>query len=432
VSERGEDTDLSVFESVWTNARIATAKDGDTDLVSIIENGAVAINNGRIVWIGRTKDLPIHKVDSGTVIHDCMGSLVTPGLVDCHTHLVFGGNRSREFELRLQGETYEQIARSGGGIASTMDSTRNTSSAELEHQACRRVLGLMHEGVTTLEIKSGYGMDVDQELRLLEVINKISKVMPVRIVRTLLGLHALPSEFSGHRDQFVKVICEELLPTAISRDLVDLVDAFCESIAFTSEECSRFFQKAESFGIPVRVHADQFSDGGGAELAAEHSAISADHLEYTSEDGVIAMARSGTAAVLLPGSFYYLKEKQIPPIDSFRKYGVPLVLATDANPGSSPVFSILSAINMGCVLFGMTPEEAFVGVTRNAAAALGLQSEIGTLEVGKIADMAVWELEHPRELAYWVGVNPCREVIVGGDRIHLSVTDRWTLDGQKG
>lgn len=429
--ERGEESGISVFESVWNNARIATSKDGDTNLVSIIEDGAVAVSNGRIAWVGCTKDLPTQKIDSGTVIHDCMGSLVTPGLVDCHTHLVFGGNRSREFELRLKGETYEQIARSGGGIASTMDSTRNTSSDVLEHQACRRILGMMREGVTTIEIKSGYGMDVNQELRLLDVIDRISKVMPVRIVRTLLGLHALPSEFSEDRDQYVKMVCDELLPIAVSRDLVDLVDVFCESIAFTPKECSRFFQKAESFGVPVRIHADQLSDGGGAVLAADHSALSADHLEYTSEDGVIAMARSGTAAVLLPGSFYYLKEKQMPPIDSFRKYGVPLVLATDANPGSSPIFSILSAMNMGCVLFDMTPDEAFVGVTRNAATALGLQRKVGTLEIGKQADLAVWDLEHPRELAYWIGVNPCREVIVGGKRIDWSVTNQRSLGGQK-
>lgn len=420
------------FESVWINAKIATSKLDEPHSVDIIQDGAVGVNNGRISWIGPTKNFPKQKVVSDTKVHDCMGSLVTPGLIDCHTHLVFGGNRSQEFELRLKGETYEQIARSGGGIASTVDSTKKLSSEDLEKLVYTRALGLVREGVTTIEIKTGYGLDFDQEIRLLEVINRISEAVPARIARTLLGLHALPSEYMEDREQFVNMVCEELLPSAVARGLIDMADAFCESIAFTPEECSRFFKKAKNLGLPIRIHADQLSDGGGAALAAEFSALSADHLEYASEEGVKAMARSGTVAVLLPGAFYYLKEKQMPPVDTFRKYGVPLVLATDANPGSSPMFSILSAMNMGCVLFGLTPEEAFIAVTRNAAFAVGLQDDVGTLEVGKIADMVLWDLEHPRELPYWIGVNPCREVIIRGNRIIFSGTDQWSCDSLDG
>jgi len=413
------------FETVWKKARIANPKSGYTNSIDIIEDGAIGISEGKIEWLGSTDNLPSARMGHHTVVHDCNGSLLTPGLIDCHTHLVFGGDRSSEFQLRLEGKTYEEIARSGGGIISTMDATRSTSSKELEEKTCQRAFALIRQGVTTIEVKSGYGMDVAHEMRLLEVIDKISHKLPVRVMRTLLGLHALPPEYGQNRDLFVTEVCEELLPNAVSRNLVDMVDAFCESIAFTTEECSRFFKKAKDLGVPIRLHADQLSDTGGATLAAGFAALSADHLEYISEEGVIAMAQAATVAVLLPGAFYYLKEEQVPPIPLFRKHGVPFALATDANPGSSPVFSILSAMNMGCLHFGLTPEEAFVGVTKNAACALGLDDQIGTLQVGKLADFAIWDLEHPRELAYWIGLNPCKEVVVGGKRITLTIPESF-------
>jgi imidazolonepropionase len=349
-----------------------------------------------------------------TVVHDVEGAWITPGLVDCHTHLVFGGDRAEEFEARLKGSTYTDIAKAGGGIRSTMLSTRSASTEVLQTSALARAERLLAEGVTTLEIKSGYGMNVNTEIRSLRVARNVGEALPVTVRTTLLGLHALPPEYEDRRGDFIDLVCQELLPMAVAEGVVDAVDAFCEGIAFNRNECASLFESAGRLGLPVKLHADQLSDTGGAALAASFSALSADHLEYASEEGIRAMATSKSVAVLLPGAFYFLRETRVPPITSFRKEGVPMALATDANPGSSPILSLLSILNMGCTLFGLTPDEALAGVTRNAACALGMADEIGTLEPGKRADLAVWDVDHPRELVYWIGANPCRTVVYGG------------------
>ena len=401
------------FDSVWLNGYLATMRSGGASYGEV-PDGAVAVTDGRIDWVGTRSELPAHNVGSDTVVHDADGAWITPGLIDCHTHLVFGGDRADEFEARLKGSTYTEIAEDGGGIRSTVRSTRNASTEMLQTTALARAERLLAEGVTTLEIKSGYGMDVETEIRSLRVARGVGEQLPVTVRTTLLGLHALPPEFEGRRGDFVTLVCQELLPLAVSAGLADAVDAFCEGIAFDRDECALFFEAAGTCGLPVRLHADQLSDTGGASLAASFSALSADHLEYASEEGVSAMAAAGSVAVLLPGAFYFLGETQVPPIASLRREGVPMALATDANPGSSPILSLLSILNMGCTLFGLTPDEALAGVTRNAARALGMAEKIGTLEAGKRADLAIWDVDHPRELAYWVGANPCKAVVRGG------------------
>ena len=401
------------FDSVWLNAHLATMQGGGAAFGEVAD-GAVAVTGGRLDWVGSRSDVPDGDIGPDTQVHDVGGAWITPGLIDCHTHLVFGGDRADEFEARLQGATYAEIAQAGGGIRSTVRDTREASPGELEFAAAGRVGRLLRQGVTTLEIKSGYGMDVTTELTMLRAARSLGESLPVTVRTTLLALHALPPEFDGRRGEFVSMVVDELLPAAVEEGLVDAVDAFCEGIAFTPEECTTFFHAATSMGLPVRLHADQLSDTGGAALAASFSALSADHLEYTSEDGVSAMAAAGTVAVLLPGAFYYLSETHRPPVDVFRNAGVPMALATDANPGSSPILSLLTILNMGCTLFRLTPEEALAGVTRNAALALGLGTEVGTLESGKRADLALWDVNHPRELAYWIGVNPCRSVVQDG------------------
>ena len=365
-------------------------------------------------WLGTRSELPAHNVGPDTVEHDADGAWITPGLIDCHTHLVFGGHRADEFEARLKGSTYTEIAKAGGGIRSTVLSTRSASTEVLQASALPRAERLLAEGVTTLEIKSGYGMDVNTEMRSLRVARNVGEALPVTVRTTLLGLHALPPEYEDRRGDFIDLVCQELLPMAVAEGVVDAVDAFCEGIAFNRNECASLFESARSLGLPIKLHADQLSDTGGAALAASFSALSADHLEYASEEGIRAMATSKSVAVLLPGAFYFLRETRLPPITSFRKEGVPMALATDANPGSSPILSLLSILNMGCTLFGLTPDEALAGVTRNAAYALGMADEIGTLEPGKRADLAVWDMDHPRELVYWLGANPCRTVVYGG------------------
>ena len=401
------------FDSVWLNNQIATMCSGAT-AYGEVPDGAVAVTDGKIEWVGPRSELPEVGMSPETKIYDAGGAWLTPGLIDCHTHLVFGGDRADEFEARLRGASYADIARAGGGIRSTIRATREATPEELEEGAVARARKLLRQGVTTLEIKSGYGMDVATELRMLRVARRIGERLPLTVRTTLLALHALPPEFHGRRDDFVALVTGELLPAAVEAGLVDMVDAFCEGIAFTPDECASFFQKAADLGIPVRLHADQLSDTGGAELAARFSALSADHLEYASEDGVRAMAGSESVAVLLPGAFYYLGETRTPPVDMFRDHGVPMALATDANPGSSPILSLLTILNMGCTLYGLTPEEALAGVTRNAALALGLGAHLGTVEVGKRADLVIWDVAHPRELVYWIGANPCRTVIRGG------------------
>lgn len=379
----------------------------------LIDDGAVAIRNGQIAWVGNCGALPA--THAGAVRVDLGGRLVTPALIDCHTHLVYGGNRAAEFEMRLQGTSYEEIAAAGGGILSTVRSTREASQADLKRAALGRVRRLIGEGVGTIEIKSGYGLDVETEARMLRVARDIAAEGQVRIVNTFLGAHAIPPEFQGRADDYIDFVCEQSLPAAHRDGLVDAVDAFCEGIAFTPEQVSRVFGCARQLGLPVRLHAEQLSNLGGAAMAARHGALSADHLEYLDGEGVAAMAESGMVAVLLPGAFYMLGETRRPPVKQLRAAGVPMAVSTDCNPGSSPLGSLLLAMNMACVLFGLTPEEALAGATRNAGKALGLSRQLGTIEAGKVADLAVWNAARPAELCHEIGTNPIHNRIFRGE-----------------
>lgn len=395
-----------------TNAGLATFADIDAPY-GLVERGALAFEKGVIAWTGAEAELPEEFYDWPK--EDLGGCLVTPGLIDCHTHVVFGGNRAREFEMRLEGATYEEVARAGGGIVSTVRSTRAASEEALLEQALPRVDALIAEGVTTLEIKSGYGLDLKTELRMLRTARKIGDVRPVEIRTSFLGAHAVPPEYKERADTYLDEICLPALEAAHEAGLVDAVDGFCEGIAFSPDQIARVFDRARQLNLPVKLHAEQLSDLGGAELAASYGALSADHLEYLSGNGVEALARSGSVAVLLPGAFYTLRETQLPPVDLLRANNVPIALATDCNPGSSPLASLLLTLNMGCTLFRMTPEEALAGVTREAAKALGL-SDRGTLETGKRADLAIWNVSHPAELSYRIGFNPLQKRIFGGSR----------------
>jgi imidazolonepropionase len=368
-----------------------------------VTDGALAIEDGFITWIGPRAELP--RDPSNTVVLDGKGSCITPGLIDCHTHLVYAGNRAGEFEQRLAGATYEEIARAGGGIVSTVRATRGASPAELERQSEPRLSRLLAEGVTTVEIKSGYGLDVDNELKCLRVARSLGATHEVDVRTTLLAAHAVPPEFRGRADAYVALVCDEIIPAAARERLADAVDAYCERIAFSAAQVRRVFDAAQRAGLPVKLHADQLSDAGGAALAAQSRALSADHLEYASAEGIAAMARAGTTAVLLPGAYYFLREREPPPIAALRAAGVPIAVATDCNPGTSPVTSLLLMLNMACTLFGLTSEEALAGVTRNAAQALGA-SDRGRLAAGARADLALWDVGHPSELAYAVGANP--------------------------
>ncbi|WP_421979559.1 imidazolonepropionase [Roseibium sp.] len=395
-----------------TNAGLATFADIAAPY-GLVEDGALALEDGVIAWAGPEADLLPEFADWPR--EDLGGCLVTPGLIDCHTHVVFGGNRAREFEMRLEGATYEEVARAGGGIVSTVRSTRAASEDALLEQALPRVDALLAEGTTSLEIKSGYGLDLDTELRMLRVAREIGKVRPVGIRTTFLGAHAVPAEYKGRADAYLDEICLPALEAAHDAGLVDAVDGFCEGIAFTPDQIARVFDRARDLNLPVKLHAEQLSDLGGTELAASYGALSADHLEYLSEKGVEALASSGSVAVLLPGAFYTLRETQLPPVDLLRAHKVPIALATDCNPGSSPLASLLLTLNMGCTLFRMTPEEALAGVTREAARALGL-SDRGTLAAGKRADLAIWNVAHPAELSYRIGFNPLKERVFGGSQ----------------
>jgi len=382
-----------------TDCHVAAMTEGG-EPYGAIKDAAILIKDGRIAWVGPRADLPVHKAVETDRLGGCW---VTPGLVDCHTHLVFGGDRSGEFERRLEGATYEEIARAGGGIVSSVRATREEGEDQLYASALARLEGLKATGVTTVEIKSGYGLDHDSELKMLRVARRIGREAGVRVRTSYLGLHAVPPEHKADRAVYVDKAVDEILPAAHAEGLVDAVDAYCEPIAFSVEEVSRLFDKAEELGLPVKLHADQLSDGGGAALAARYQALSADHIEHTTEAGVKAMAEAGVVAVLLPGAFLMLRETQAPPIALLRQHGARMAVATDCNPGTSPVASMTAAINLACVQFRLTPEEALAGATRNAARALGLQDEIGTLEAGKTADLAVWDISRPAELAYWLG-----------------------------
>ena len=397
------------FSTLFRNAQIATMTPGKS--YGLIENGAVVISADRIKWVGAEKELPDEF--AGLQGKNLEGRLVTPALIDCHTHLVYGGSRATEFELRLNGASYEEIARNGGGILSTVTATRNASEDELLAQSLPRLDALLSEGVATIEIKSGYGLDIETEIKMLRVARQLGKERSVRVKTSFLGAHAIPPEFSGKADAYIDFVCEEVLPAVHYENLADAVDGFCENIAFSPNQISRVFEKAKSFGLPVKLHAEQLSNLGGATLAAKYGALSADHLEFLDQTGVEVMGESGTVAVLLPGAFYTLRETQLPPLDSLRKAEVPIAIATDCNPGSSPLTSILLCMNMSCTLFRMTPEEALCGVTIVAAQALGIGDEVGTIEVGKKAELAVWNVDQPAELAYRAGFNPLEEMVIG-------------------
>jgi imidazolonepropionase len=391
------------FDRIWLNARLATLAEGAESL-GIVEGGALAAKDGRIVFAGPQPDLPTGWDAQERI--DCEERWITPGLIDCHTHLVFAGNRAHEFELRLKGASYEEIARAGGGIISTVRATRAASEDDLVASALPRLDRLMAEGCTTVEIKSGYGLDLETEARMLRAARRLAQERPVAVTTSFLGAHALPPEAQGDKDRYIDLVCEEMLPAVAREGLADAVDAFCEGIAFSPEQTARVFAAARACGLPVKLHADQLSDLGGARLAAEHGALSADHLEYTSEEGAAALAKAGTVAVLLPGAFYTLRETQAPPVAAFRRHRTRMALATDCNPGTSPLTSLLTVLNMGATLFRLTVEECLAGVTREAARALGRLHEVGTLERGKACDLAIWSIERPAELIYRLGFNP--------------------------
>jgi imidazolonepropionase len=407
---------MTSWDLMLSNAHIATMQEGDV-AYGAIENGAIGIADGKIAWLG-----PESKLPSGVNCKSLSlnGRWLTPALIDCHTHLVFGGDRAAEFEQRLSGVSYEEIARAGGGILSTVNATREASRDELAKAAAVRLHTLSREGVATVEIKSGYGLDVENELKMLRVARSLAGSTGISISTTFLGAHTVPVEFIGKADDYVDMLCAEALPQAVEAGLVDAVDGYCESIAFSSAQIAKLFEKAQSLDLPVKLHADQLSDCGGAELAAGFHALSADHLEYTSGKGVAALAESGSVGVLLPGAFLTLGETQRPPVNLLRDYRVPIAVATDCNPGTSPVCSLRAAMSLATSLFRLTPEECLAGTTREAARALGLSHDRGTLEIGKRADIAVWDIGHPRELTYWLGLNELSDLFIDGREIFRS------------
>jgi imidazolonepropionase len=402
-----------MLDAIWLGGDIATMATAAAPW-GTIRDAALGVKDGRIAWIGPRAALPGLPDSLAREIHDFSAQWITPGLIDCHTHLVYGGDRAREFEMRLQGASYEEIARAGGGIVSTVKATRAADEAALLDSAAKRLAALKSEGVTAVEIKSGYGLDQETELKQLRVARRLGDEADISVRATFLGAHALPAEFESRADDYIDFVCAESMPAAAEAGLADAVDAFCESIGFSPAQTERVFRRAAELGLPVKLHADQLSDLGGAALAARHGALSADHLEYTGAAGVKAMAEAGTVAVLLPGAFYTLRETKLPPIDHFRRHDVPIAIATDSNPGSSPATSILLMLNMACTLFRMTPEEALAGTTRNAARALGIQATHGTLAKGKAADFCVWDIADPAELAYRIGFNPLADRVRAG------------------
>jgi imidazolonepropionase len=396
-----------MHDAVWLNANLATMRAGGAPY-GAIRDGAIAVSAGRISWVGPRSQWRERAKEE----RDARGAWITPGLVDCHTHLVYAGNRATEFELRLNGASYEEVARAGGGIVATVAKTRAAAEDELVRLAQARLAQWRAEGVAVVEVKSGYGLDRDTELKMLRAARRLEGVT---VKTTFLGAHALPAEFAGRPDDYIDFVC-----AVLPESKADAVDAFCEGIGFSPSQVEKVFAVAKRNNLPVKLHADQLSDLGGAALAARHGALSADHLEYSSEAGVRAMAAAGTVAVLLPGAFYFLREKQLPPVEALRRHGVPIALATDCNPGSSPLTSLLLAMNLGCTLFRLTPQEALAAVTREGALALGMQATHGTLEAGKAADLALWAIGEPAELAYAIGANPCAGAVRGGEALRAA------------
>jgi len=399
------------MRTLWQHCHVATMAEGR---YSAIEDAAIVTSAGLIEWIGPRAELA--PVDADRTV-DLGGAWVTPGLIDCHTHAVFGGNRSGEFEQRLQGVSYAEIAAQGGGIASTVRATRAASEDELFASARQRVQALMRDGVTTIEVKSGYGLDLANERKMLRVARRLADELPLAVRATCLAAHALPPEYAGRADDYIAHICDEMLPALAAEGLVDAVDAFCEHLAFSPAQVERLFIKARELGLPVKLHAEQLSSLHGSSLAARYQALSADHLEFMTEEDAIAMAAAGTVAVLLPGAFYFLRETQLPPMDALRRHGVKIALASDLNPGTSPGLSLRLMLNMGCTCFRMTPEEALAGVTVHAATALGLGDSHGSLEVGKVADFVAWQIQRPADLAYWLGGDLPKRVVRKGHEI---------------
>lgn len=395
-------------DTLWTNARLATMAGSG---LGIVEHGVIAAENGVILYAGPQAGAPtFDAVD----VRDCDGRWITPGLIDCHTHLIHAGDRAHEFEMRLDGASYEEIAHAGGGIVSTMRATREASEDDLVASALPRLDALIAEGVTTAEVKSGYGLDAGSEIRMLRAARRLGTERPVRIATTFLGAHALPPEYAGDADGYIAMLIETMLPEIARLGLADAVDAFCEGIGFTAAQTERLFAAAQRAGLPVKLHAEQLSNQHGAALAARFGALSADHLEHLDDAGVAAMAAAGTVATLLPGAYYFMRETQLPPIDALRRAGVPIALATDCNPGTSPLTSLLLVLNMGATLFRLTVAECLAGVTRHAAQALGLSDQVGTLEAGKRCDLAIWDIERPAELVYRMGYNPLHARIWSG------------------
>ena len=401
------------MKTLWQHCNVATMANGT---YSIIEDAAIVTRDGYIEWIGPRQQLPTGEYGQ---THGLEGAWVTPGLIDCHTHTVFGGNRSGEFEQRLQGVSYAEIAAAGGGIASTVRATRAASEDELFASARQRLLCLLRDGVTSVEIKSGYGLSLESERKILRVIRRLGEALPVTVRSTCLAAHALPPEYKDRADDYIEHICNEMLPALAAEGLVDAVDAFCEYLAFSPEQVERVFKVAQQLGLPVKLHAEQLSSLHGSSLAARYQALSADHLEFMTEEDAIAMAESGTVAVLLPGAFYFLRETQLPPMEALRKHGVKIAIASDLNPGTSPGLSLRLMLNMACTLFRMTPEEALAGVTLHAAMALGMGETHGSLEPGKVADFVAWNIDRPADLAYWLGGDLDKRVVRSGVDVTL-------------
>ena len=397
--------------TIWENAHLATMQEGQDATYGLIEDGAIVVQEERLTWVGSRADLP-SQYRHGAVVHDARNALITPGLIDCHTHLVYGGQRANEFELRLNGASYEDIARAGGGIKSTVQATRMATEAHLLESAQKRLRNLMAEGVTTLEVKSGYGLSLAHEAKCLRVARQLAQQNPVHIKNTFLGAHAVPPEFANDAEAYIDSVVAMMAPLK-AEGLIDAVDAFCDRIGFTYAQTERVFQEAQRLDLSVKLHAEQLTDSHGASLAAKYGALSCDHLEWLSEEGAAAMAKSGTVAVLLPGAFYFLRETKLPPIEILRRHQVPMAISTDSNPGSSPCTSILLMLNMACTLMRLTPQEALAGVTRVAAKALGLKDR-GVLSAEQRADFVLWDVDHPSELSYAFGSNPCLSRVWGG------------------